>query len=133
MTSYFVPGLLVGYVLGVASMCGLVGLYLLHRPRYVAPTMHNRNRDRLPEVRHEPPPMPVCKVANIPVANPYPLGKDRLICKHNCGNRIAISGEPQAVCARNNNGWPCGMIVVDDEARGEGINYAFMGATGHEE
>jgi hypothetical protein len=42
MTSYFVPGLLVGYALGVASMCGLVGLYLLHRPRYVAPTMHNK-------------------------------------------------------------------------------------------
>ncbi|MDR6389206.1 hypothetical protein [Paraburkholderia phenoliruptrix] len=40
--SAFVPGLIVGYALGVASMCGLVGLYLLHRPRYVAPTMHNR-------------------------------------------------------------------------------------------
>jgi hypothetical protein len=40
--SPFVPGLIVGYALGVASMCGLVGLYLLHRPRYVAPTMHNR-------------------------------------------------------------------------------------------
>lgn len=61
--SPFVPGLVVGYALGVASMCGLVGLYLLHRPRYVAPTMHNRNRDRLPEVRHEPPAMPVCKPA----------------------------------------------------------------------
>jgi hypothetical protein len=45
--SAFVPGLIVGYALGVASMCGLVGLYLLHRPRYVAPTMHNRaNRDK---------------------------------------------------------------------------------------
>jgi hypothetical protein len=53
MTSYFVPGLLVGYALGVASMCGLVGLYLLHRPRYVAPTMHRRaNRDKpLPVVQ----------------------------------------------------------------------------------
>lgn len=51
MTSYFVPGLLVGYALGVASMCGLVGLYLLHRPRYVAPTMHNRKwRDAPVEV-----------------------------------------------------------------------------------
>jgi hypothetical protein len=59
--SAFVPGLLVGYALGVASMCGLVGLYLLHRPRYVAPTMR-RHRDRLPEV-HNVPPMPVCKPA----------------------------------------------------------------------
>lgn len=42
--SPFVPGLIVGYALGVASMCGLVGLYLLHRPRYVAPTMHNRKQ-----------------------------------------------------------------------------------------
>jgi hypothetical protein len=49
----FVPGLLVGYALGVASMCGLVGLYLLHRPRYVAPTMHNRKQ------RGNPAPEPV--------------------------------------------------------------------------
>jgi hypothetical protein len=57
----FTPGLIVGYILGVASMCGLVGLYLLHRPRYTAPT-RRRNRDRLPEVRNYPP-MPVCKPA----------------------------------------------------------------------
>ncbi|MFL9943711.1 hypothetical protein [Paraburkholderia graminis] len=44
--SAFVPGLIVGYALGVASMCGLVGLYLLHRPRYVAPTMRRKWRDR---------------------------------------------------------------------------------------
>jgi hypothetical protein len=51
MTSYFVPGLLVGYILGVASVCGLVALYLLHRPRYEAPTLsRRRNRDRVPEV-----------------------------------------------------------------------------------
>jgi hypothetical protein len=60
MNSYFVPGLLVGYALGVASMCGLVGLYLLHRPRYVAPTKHRRQS--LPRVNRDPPPMPVCKV-----------------------------------------------------------------------
>jgi hypothetical protein len=53
-------------------MCGLVGLYLLHRPRYVAPTMHNRKwRDRLPEVQHEPPPMPVCKTAREEVGVNY--------------------------------------------------------------
>lgn len=57
----FVPGLIVGYALGVASMCGLVGLYLLHRPRYVAPTMHNRRwRDAPVEVaKTEPPAEPV--------------------------------------------------------------------------
>jgi hypothetical protein len=57
MTSYFVPGLIVGYALGVASMCGLVGLYLLHRPRYVAPTMHNRKWRDAPgtEFQHVPP------------------------------------------------------------------------------
>lgn len=60
MTS-FVPGLVVGYVLGVASMCALVGLYLLHRPRYVSPTKHRRQS--LPPVRQEPPRMPQCKAA----------------------------------------------------------------------
>jgi hypothetical protein len=50
----FVPGLLVGYALGVASMCGLVGLYLLHRPRYVAPTKRRANRDK--PVPYVPPP-----------------------------------------------------------------------------
>ena len=59
--SPFVPGLIVGYALGVASMCGLVGLYLLHRPRYVAPTMHRRQS--LQSVKQEPQPMPDCKVA----------------------------------------------------------------------
>jgi hypothetical protein len=53
--SPFVPGLIVGYAIGVASMCGLVGLCLLHRPRYVAPTLRRR---RLPEVLNVPP-MPV--------------------------------------------------------------------------
>ena len=54
MTS-FVPGLIVGYTLGVASMCGLVGLYLLHRPRYVAPTMRRKWRDApVPEVLASP-------------------------------------------------------------------------------
>ncbi|CAH2910555.1 MAG: hypothetical protein CPSOU_1807 [uncultured Paraburkholderia sp.] len=43
--SVFVPGLLVGYGLGIVSMCGLVGLYLLHRPRYVAPTKRRKYRD----------------------------------------------------------------------------------------
>jgi|GEM_PF-1640716 len=42
--SPFVPGLVVGYTLGVVSMCGLVGLYLLHRPRYVAPTKRRKYR-----------------------------------------------------------------------------------------
>jgi hypothetical protein len=51
----FVPGLLVGYALGIASMCGLVGLYLLHRPRYVAPTKHHRQwRDK--PIAETPPP-----------------------------------------------------------------------------
>lgn len=59
--SAFVPGLVVGYVLGVASMCGLVGLYLLHRPRYVAPTMR-RKRDAQPKLKHYPP-MPQVKPA----------------------------------------------------------------------
>ena len=50
------------YGLGVFNCAVLAAVYLLHRPRYVAPTKR-RNRGRLPEVRHEPPPMPVCKVA----------------------------------------------------------------------
>lgn len=58
--SAFVPGLLIGYVLGVASMCGLVGLYLLHRPRYVAPTMRRKYRDAPVEVaKTEPPAEPI--------------------------------------------------------------------------
>jgi hypothetical protein len=62
--SPFVPGLLVGYALGVASMCGLVGLYLLHRPRYVAPTMHNRKwRDA-----------PVVEKAQVPAEPIYMYG-----------------------------------------------------------
>jgi hypothetical protein len=76
----FTPGLIVGYILGVASMCGLVGLYLLHRPRYTAPT-RRRNRDRLPEV-HNYPSMPVCKPVRQPCIGCY--GGD-LPCV--CGNR----------------------------------------------
>lgn len=88
----------------------------------------------MPHTRMPPPPMPVCKPANIPIDKPYPLGKERFICKHNCGKKIAIAGEPQVVCTRHNNGWICGLIVVNEEARrSEGINYAFMGATGFEE
>jgi hypothetical protein len=49
------------YGLGVFNCAVFAAVYLLHRPRYVAPTMHRRaNRDRLPEVR-DVPPMPVCK------------------------------------------------------------------------
>jgi hypothetical protein len=59
----FLPGLIVGFILGVFALVLLTALYLLHRPRYVAPTKHRRQwRDRLPEV-HNVPPMPVCKVA----------------------------------------------------------------------
>lgn len=47
--SPFIPGLIVGYALGVASMCGLVGLYLLHRPRCVAPTKRRKYRDAVVE------------------------------------------------------------------------------------
>lgn len=51
------------YGLGVFNCAVFAAVCLLHRPRYVAPTMHARkNRDRLPEV-HNYPPMPVCKVA----------------------------------------------------------------------
>jgi hypothetical protein len=52
----FTPGLIVGYILGVASMCGLVGLYLLHRPRYTAPTRRRKWRDAPgTEFQHVPP------------------------------------------------------------------------------
>jgi hypothetical protein len=60
----FLPGLIVGFALGIFSILILAALYLLHRPRYVAPTKYRRQwRDALPEVRNEPPPMPVCKPA----------------------------------------------------------------------
>lgn len=49
------------YGLGVFNCAVLAAVYLLHRPRYVAPTMHNRRG--LPPVKQEPPTMPVCKVA----------------------------------------------------------------------
>lgn len=45
--SPFVPGLLVGYILGVFSIGLLGALIVLHRPRYEAPTLsRRRNRDR---------------------------------------------------------------------------------------
>jgi hypothetical protein len=59
----FVPGLLVGYILGVFSIALLGALIVLHRPRYEAPTLsRRRNRDRVPEVitpERESPPEPV--------------------------------------------------------------------------
>jgi hypothetical protein len=50
------------YGLGVFNCAVLAAVCLLHRPRYNAPTLRRKNRDRLPEVRNAPP-MPVCKVA----------------------------------------------------------------------
>jgi hypothetical protein len=51
------------YGLGVFNCAVFAAAYLLHRPRYEAPTLsRRRNRDRLPEV-HNVPPMPECKVA----------------------------------------------------------------------
>jgi hypothetical protein len=41
---------------------GIFYALILHRPRYMAPTLRRKNRDRLPEVRNVPP-MPVCKPA----------------------------------------------------------------------
>jgi hypothetical protein len=38
----YVSILIAGYLLGIFSVLILAALYLLHRPRYVAPTMHNR-------------------------------------------------------------------------------------------
>ncbi|MET3232261.1 UNVERIFIED_ORG: hypothetical protein ABIC54_004466 [Burkholderia sp. 1263] len=47
-----VPGLLIGFLLGLFAVCALVALFLLHRPRYVAPMRYNRKwRDKpVPEV-----------------------------------------------------------------------------------
>jgi hypothetical protein len=41
------------YGLGVFNCAVFAAVYLLHRPRYVAPTMHNRKR------RNDPAPEPV--------------------------------------------------------------------------
>ncbi|WP_027798263.1 hypothetical protein [Paraburkholderia dilworthii] len=57
--SAFLPGFLIGYILGIASMCGLVGLCLLHRPKYVAPTMHNRKWRDAPVAEVEKPAEPM--------------------------------------------------------------------------
>ena len=48
----FLPGLLIGFLLGLFAVCALAALFLLHRPRYVAPTRYNRKwRDApMPEV-----------------------------------------------------------------------------------
>lgn len=47
----FVPGLLVGFILGIFSLSLLIFLVVLHRPRYESPTLNRRrNRDRTPEV-----------------------------------------------------------------------------------
>lgn len=40
--------LLVGFLLGIFSVCALAALYLLHRPLYVAPTKYRRKP--VPEV-----------------------------------------------------------------------------------
>jgi hypothetical protein len=43
----FIPGLLVGFILGIFSLSLLIFLVILHRPRYEAPTLsRRRNRDR---------------------------------------------------------------------------------------
>lgn len=61
--SPFVPGLLVGYILGVFSIGLLGALIVLHHPRYEAPTLsRRRNRDRVQEVvtqERESPPEPM--------------------------------------------------------------------------
>lgn len=49
------------YSLGIFNCAVFAAVYLLHRPRYVAPTM-KRKRDALPEVTHYPP-MPQVKPA----------------------------------------------------------------------
>lgn len=61
--SAFLPGLVVGYILGIASCAIFAALLLLHKPRPMAPTLRRKYRDRLPEVRSEPPPMPECRPA----------------------------------------------------------------------
>lgn len=46
--TYFLPGLIVGFILGIFALGLLGALVVLHRPRYVAPTKHRRaNRDKL--------------------------------------------------------------------------------------
>lgn len=57
----YVSILIAGYLLGIFSVLILAALYLLHRPRYVAPTKHRRQG--LQSVKQEPQPMPNCKVA----------------------------------------------------------------------
>jgi hypothetical protein len=49
------------YGLGVFNCAVFAAVCLLHRPRYVAPTM--RRKQSLQSVKQEPPPMPVCKPA----------------------------------------------------------------------
>lgn len=52
----FVSGLLVGFALGIFSIGALAALYLLHRPRYTAPTFHHRRANRdLPKPEVVPP------------------------------------------------------------------------------
>lgn len=62
IVSTFIPGLLVGFILGIFALGLLLFLVVLHKPRYSAPTLRRKNRDRLPEVRNVPP-MPECKPA----------------------------------------------------------------------
>jgi hypothetical protein len=67
---------LAGYILGIASCAIFAALLLLHRPQSIAPTMRRKYRDRLPEVRSEPPPMPECKPARdeLPIEPIYMYG-----------------------------------------------------------
>lgn len=52
--TYFIPGLIVGFILGMFALGLLCALVVLHRPRYVAPTKRRANRDKpLPPV-HPP-------------------------------------------------------------------------------
>lgn len=46
----FVSGLLVGYTLGVFNCAVFAAVYLLHRPRYVAPVLPRKDRNGLREV-----------------------------------------------------------------------------------
>lgn len=44
----FLPGLIVGFIIGIFALGLLGALVVLHRPRYVAPTKHNRKWRDLP-------------------------------------------------------------------------------------
>jgi hypothetical protein len=48
----FVPGLLVGFILATFAWGALLDIWLLHRPRYTAPTKRRKNRDRPERVAH---------------------------------------------------------------------------------